>query len=297
MHCTRTVSGSKTITMATIIFFLKNRWKKKGPVSNSVIKCCKTLLLLCLLLCSIGIKQALALDPPVIINRLDGALGQLAKDSSTSVRDEIYFADFNSSTRKIKNAYAKNIITFKINEESPLLLKSSFQATITYRLYFTNKNNVEDSLAADQQLVINYDSAKGKSYSPYSHFVFENGYGVRVKVVSITTNATGWSPIAALMLTVEIAPRYIYEFDCTNNAVQQINFNAPAADADEIKVSWAQITGTTEYDLEWTYIDSSAYAGGRFGDPNSADFAKKVFRNNASRITLDDTASSYRIPL
>lgn len=297
MHCTLTTPGNKTITMATIFFGLKKRWKKNGAASNRVVKCCKTFLLFCLLLCSIGMKQALALDPPVIINRLDGALGQLAKDSSTSVRDEIYFADFNSSTRKIKNAYAKNIVTFKINEESPLLLKSSFQATITYRLYFTNKNNVEDSLAADQQLVINYDSGKGKSYIPYSHFVFENGYAVRVKVVSITTNASGWNPVPALMMTIEIAPRYIYEFDCTNNAIQQINFLAPAADADEIKVSWAQVTGSTEYDLEWTYIDSSAYASGRFGDPNSTDFAKKVFRNNASRITLDDTASSYRIPL
>lgn len=297
MHCTRTAPGNKISTTATPFFILKNRSEKNSTTGKRVAEFCKILLLLFLMICSVGIKQALALDPPVIINRLDGALGQLAKDSSTSVRDEIYFADFNSSTRKIKYAYAKNIITFKINEESPLILKSSFQATITYRLYFTNKNNIEDSLATDQQLVINYDSAKGKSYSPYSHFVFENGYGVRVKVVSVITNAAGWNPIPSLLLTVEIAPRYIYEFDCLNNAVQQINFDVPAADADEIKVNWIQVTGSTEYDLEWAYIDSSAYASGRFGDPASTDFAKKVFRNNASRITLDDTASSYRIPL
>jgi hypothetical protein len=54
--------------------------------------------------------------------------------------------------------------------------------------------------------------------------------------------------------------------------------------ADELPVSWANNIAADEYDLEWTYIDSSALASGRYGNPSTPD-PLLIFDNNASRVT------------
>ncbi len=50
-------------------------------------------------------------------------------------------------------------------------------------------------------------------------------------------------------------------FDCSNSAVQTINQSTATVITDgELKVFWSPVKGADEYDLEWSYIDSSALA-------------------------------------
>lgn len=241
-----------------------------------------------------------AVDEPPVIAPLEGRLGQLKPGSFAQVQDIDFYADLQRSPKKFEETHTLNIIDFSIDEASHLFLKSPFQATIVYRLYFSFKSNpnTEDSLVDNQTLVINYDTAQGKSFNAKNSFVFENAVKVKVKVVSITTNAEGWDPVPSLKLTNELQINRIYTFDCEENKVQQINFLQPTgSDADELKVFWQPAEGADEYDLEWTYIDHPAYAANIYGIPGSEDFEKNVFKNNAARVTLNSTLHLYNIPL
>jgi hypothetical protein len=83
--------------------------------------------------------------------------------------------------------------------------------------------------------------------------------------------------------------------------VTQLNVDQPVttggAIPDELHVHWAAVQGVTGYDLEWTYVDSSAYLSNRYGTPGSAAFYQNVFLRNATRVNLTDTATGYAIPL
>jgi hypothetical protein len=252
------------------------------------------------LLGMVFLSAAGAVDEPPVISPLEGRLGQLKSGSFAQVQDMDFYADLQRNPKKYEETYTRSIITFSIDEASHLFLKSPFQATIVYRLYFSFKSNpnTEDSLVDNQTLVINYDTAQGKSFNAKNSFVFENAVKVKVKVVSITTNAEGWDPVPSLKLTNELQVNRIYTFDCEDNKVQQINFLQPAgSDADELKVFWQPAEGADEYDLEWTYIDHPAYAADVYGIPGSEDFETNVFKNNAARVTLNSTRYHYNIPL
>ncbi|HTN08213.1 RHS repeat-associated core domain-containing protein [Agriterribacter sp.] len=241
-----------------------------------------------------------AVEEPAIIAPLEGRLGQLKPDSFAQVQDIGFYADLQRNPHKFEATFTRNIITFSINEASPFFLKSPFEATITYRLYYNFKTTAynEDSLAENQTLTINYDTAKGKPFNAKNSFVFENAVRVRLKIVSITTSAQGWDPLPSLKISNELQIERIYSFDCDENKVQKINFNPPLDnDADELDVFWQPAEGADEYDLEWAYIDQPAYNANVYGTPGSAYFEKNVFKNNAARVTLNHTVHQYPVPL
>ena len=228
---------------------------------------------------------------------LRGVNNQLVAGAVAEVKNTDYFTDISNSPRTIDSSSIRNIISFQINESSPLFLKAPFADTVKYRLYFAGKDAVLDSLNADQQLVINYDTAAGSGYKAKCSFVFKGGYTVRIKIVSITSNASGWDPTPALELLNIMEYRNAYLADCAAGAIAGFQVNATGTSTDELLVTWNQLPVADEYDLEWTFIDSSAYARNRYGTPGSPEFIKNVFLNNATRVSLTDTFKSYRIPL
>ncbi|HEX5024212.1 MAG TPA: hypothetical protein VFV68_03025, partial [Agriterribacter sp.] len=247
-----------------------------------------------------SLLNAMAVEEPAIIAPLEGRLGQLKTDSFAEVQDMDFYADLQRSSPKFEATNLKNIISFSMDEASGLVLKTPFQATLVYRLYFSFKNKPyeEDSLEENQTLVINYDTAQGKPFNAINSFVFENAVRVRVKIVSIKTNAVGWDPVPSLKLTNELRIDRQYIFNCGENKVAAISFTPPGTEgADELHVFWPAAEGADEYDLEWRYIDRSAYDAKVYGEPGSGGFEKNVFRNNAARVTLDNTTHDYNIPL
>src|SRR6185503_9328974 len=101
-----------------------------------------------------------------------------------------------------------------------------------------------------------------------------------------------WNVSSVLMVENQLTawPKYIFSY---TNTVSSITVN-PSTDpkADELPVTWTAIRGADQYDLEWTYIDSTALANNKYGNPVNPAL---LFHNNASRITT--TGNAYNIPL
>src|SRR5687768_14514947 len=86
----------------------------------------------------------------VLKKTLDGASGQLAKDSVLEVFDSAFYNP--ALAGKLDTPYkVRNIITFRINEYSSKYIPANFQATASLRLYYYGSGNVYDSV--DQALV------------------------------------------------------------------------------------------------------------------------------------------------
>jgi RHS repeat-associated protein len=239
-----------------------------------------------LLLAVINKVQAQTGPGIVLKNVLDGAKGQLAKDSSVTVQDSAYFDDVLRS--KLDTPYpVRNIVTLKINEYSPLYLGAAFSATAHVRITYTTPQMAVETI--EQDLTINYDTAN--AYTMRNSFVFAHAHKVKVEVMSITTDAAA-NVLPALMLENAIELHPVYKWSCTGNAVQGFHANTtPNTDStDELQVSWDVATGADAYDLEWAYVDSSALS--RYGNPVNADL---VFAYNTTRVTIANNA--YRIPL
>ncbi|WP_217603527.1 RHS repeat-associated core domain-containing protein [Chitinophaga sp. GbtcB8] len=244
--------------------------------------------LIILLLVAVNKVRAQTGNNIVITKVLDGANGQLVNNAIVTAQYDDYF---NASLRsKMDTPFpVRNIIAFKINEASRVYLPATFNAMVSLHITYTTPDLLEHT--TDQDLAINYDTAN--AYTMRSSFVFANAQKVVVKVVSITTNAST-NVLPALMLenTMELHP--VYKWSCTDDAVMAFtNLNPPNTDStDEIVVSWAPSTGADVYDLEWAYVDSSAIAVNRYGNPVNPAL---VFAYNTTRVTI--TGNSYAIPL
>ncbi|TDX02075.1 RHS repeat domain-containing protein [Dinghuibacter silviterrae] len=214
--------------------------------------------------------------------------------------DAEYIADYVNKTSLIDSAFIKNIVTFRLNEALPFVISKPFTAVLTYKVYFTGKDGkTYDSVGNTLTLTIHYDTARAATYPVSNSLVFYNGYQVKVKVIGITGADASVLPLLEVDNTVQY--RNYYKFDCSNSAVTQLNITQPATAVgsipDELPVHWAAVPGVTGYDLEWTYIDSSAYLSGRYGQPGTQTFYQNIFTNNATRVNLADTSTGYAIPL
>jgi len=245
--------------------------------------------ILILLLCILQQQNVFATGQPVV-GVLDGNLNQLKKDSSTTVTDYNYFDP--GFLAKVDTPYSvKNIISLRINESSTLFLKDSFTVTIQVRIYYRNSlTAVYDSV--DKAFTVDYDSTK--KYQSINNFVFDGAHQVKIQVLSVSSSAA-WNVMPALLLENEMIINPTYKFSCTNNAIDSISYSTDSISTQgELYVSWQGVDSADRYDLEWTYIDSSALANGIYGIPSSPS-PDLIFNNNATRVTI--TGTSYMIPL
>lgn len=218
---------------------------------------------------------------------LDGSKSELVKDAVITIQDSAYF----SATLKDKldtPYYVRNVVTFRINEYSNVFLANSFSATANVRIVYTKPDLTKDSV--ETILDISYDTAS--TYNMRNSFVFNNAHEVTVRVLEMTTSVGGITPVLILENEMQVKP--VYKISCVDDAIRTISAdNTPNTDStDEIRVSWPVTIGADEYDLEWTYIDSSALSNPRYGNPVNP---KLIFRDNASRVTV--TNNEYKIPL
>ncbi|MBI3883693.1 MAG: hypothetical protein HY305_05650, partial [Sphingobacteriales bacterium] len=247
--------------------------------------------LLIVLLFLLQQQQAHATEQPVI-RVLNGSKNQLQKDSFVVVKDQNYFGADNSFNSSILSAidtpYAvKNIVSLRLNELSNLFLRDSFTVTVQVRIvYYTNSFSTPDSIT--RSFTINYDSTK--SYQSISSFVFSGAHMVKVQVLDVSSSVS-WDVLPAVMLTNEMIIDPAYKFACTNQTINHINYSTDSlATQGELHVIWDAVNAADQYDLEWTYIDSSAL--GKYGNPYNESL---IFSNNATRVTI--TANNYMIPL
>lgn len=220
-----------------------------------------------------------------IISILDGSKNQIAKDSFASAKDTLFFSTTFSSNL-VKPYPVKDVITFHINEQFHTILPSTFTAIVHLRVIYTNASNHKDSLN-DVRLVLNYNSSS--TYTARASFIFSGAYQVKIRVLSDTISS---SVISALMIDNEIIPNRIYTYACTGKDITQIT--VAGTTADELTVSWSNVIGADQTDLEWTYIDSAALASGIYTTNGNLD-PNLIFDNNSTRVSISDL--SYNIPL
>src|SRR5689334_15137762 len=84
---------------------------------------------------------------------LDGSKNQVHADSSRTVEDSAFF---NATTiGNLDTGYSvQNIITLKINEASPVYLRTAFTVTAQLRIIFSNGSSID---SIDRPFTINYD--------------------------------------------------------------------------------------------------------------------------------------------
>ena len=226
---------------------------------------------------------------------LDGSLHQIQKDSSVTVEDSAFFNP--SYTGDLDTSYSvQNRVTLMINEATNLYLRTAFSVTVKLKISYTTGPGPSDTASTIRSLTIGYDSLH--TYNSRASFIFSGAHKVTVTVISDSSNVTTWDPSTVLVLENQLITHPNFIFKCSNT-VGNITIS-PSADptADELPVTWTTVLGADQYDLEWTYIDSSALV-----DTNSLGVKKYgnplnpvlIFRNNATRVST--TGTSYNIPL
>jgi hypothetical protein len=221
------------------------------------------------------------------------------KDSTLGVNKTITIADnilLNATGWSVNNV--KNLVTFKIDEFSNLVLPDSFKVTIIYK----NDYKVWPSttlFTKNDTLVLTYN--KNNTYTNKAMAVKPGVYYSSVTVLSITANYTTiplTSFVKTLMLENEVqSSRYFVNFDCDINAIKTISKDVQFVNADgELLISWPAVIEADEYDLEWAVIDLAALPQYYIDNTTNPD-PNKIFDNNATRVTLGADRINYKIPL
>jgi RHS repeat-associated protein len=223
---------------------------------------------------------------------LDGSIHQISPDSSVTVQDTAFFNPANLG--KIDSTYGvQNVVTLMINEASTLYFRTAFSVTVTLHISYTDSKG--DTASVNRNFTVGYDSVG--TYNSRSSFVFNGAHQVTVQVLSDSSNVSTWDPTTVLLIENQLTTTPGYLFSCSNT-VTNITVGTVADTADELPVSWNPVQGANQYDLEWTWVDSSALADTtnnywRYGRPPYNPTL--IFRNSASRITT--TGTSYNIPI
>ncbi|HVU99126.1 MAG TPA: RHS repeat-associated core domain-containing protein [Puia sp.] len=219
---------------------------------------------------------------------LDGSLHQIKPDSSATVVDSSFF-DPSLSGMLNKGYVVQNAVTVSINEALPRYLHTHWTATVKLLISWTDSTGATDSVT--HSFTVGYDSIG--TYNSRNTYTFQGGHRVTVKVISDSTDATGWDPMSVLLVENQLSTRPDFIFNC-RSTIGTITVGTIADTADELPVSWNAVLGADVYDLEWTYVYDSALKDGRYGAAPNYN-PGLIFRNNATRVTISGT--SYNIPL
>lgn len=250
------------------------------------------------LLLGIG-AEAQTIEQP-IVDVLKGSSGQLKPNFSCSVQDSKWWAT--DPALDTFGAYRiKNIISLKLNEDTPAVMKPKFSVTVKIKLFITNRYGVVDS-SQTPSLSINYDTLTGATYNTQDILSFYNAYKVSARILSvdsayIPTSISPKPPVTQFVrLENEMQIVREYNFSCTELISNLHNLRDSGIANGELRIFWDNSPGATEYDLEWVYIDNESISDSfLYRKPNGNLDTNKIFLDNATRITIRDY--NYNIPM
>lgn len=216
---------------------------------------------------------------------LDGSKNQVHKDSTITVEDSAFF---NAAAIGVDTGYSvQNVITLKINEASNVYMRTAFEVKVKLLISYSNGT---DTASIIKDFTVSYDT--GNVYNARNNFVFYGGRKVTVKVLEVDSNGASWNVSSVLMIENQLTAKPKYIFSCSNTVTNITVSPTGNSNADELPVSWTAIRGADQYDLEWAYVDESAY--GRYKTSGFFNPAL-IFYHNATRVST--TANTYNIPL
>ncbi|HEU4470109.1 MAG TPA: DUF6443 domain-containing protein, partial [Flavisolibacter sp.] len=249
------------------------------------------LLVYSVLLCLASTKL-LAQREPVYLDALMG--DSIYTGNRLAVADSVFYDPLLKPG--IKNSFLiNNIISLRLNEGTMLALPDSFTVTVRIGVQYCVTETSCDSIS-EKLLTIDYH--KNRDYRNKAILQFAGARYVEARILGISSSFADTSVIRKhLVLENLMAIERNYVVSCTNDAISTLMLDTlTVASHGEVRLSWTPNNVSQQYDVEWTFIDSSAIASGRYNKPdNSGIDTRLIFRNNATRITTK--ASSYQIPL
>ncbi|MDI9363590.1 MAG: deaminase domain-containing protein [Flavobacterium sp.] len=197
----------------------------------------------------------------------------------------------------------KNIILFRIQENTGIYFASSFSATVTLKvdkwLLASNATNSPDA-SSTETLVVNYDKTLGAKYNVRAYLVLPIAYEqVKITVMStpVISGAIGWNPLNVLELDNQMDVTRYYNLS-QNTAIATATLNAlPTAYPDALDVSWLwanNLVHNNMSQLEWAWVETEALD---FYKQNGVLNTDALFKSNSTRVDLDDNVLHYKIPL
>ena len=262
--------------------------------------------------------------------------GKIKKGDSIVVIDDKFQNLPLDFWNKVKNRSVDDIVSFEIRLDTMTnFLNKPFSCTlnITIRYYKTRDQQTADSIS-NINLIVKYDTAKGKNFPMLAQYKFKDAYKVVVVVNSITSNEFNKTIPPIFRLKSQIMVDRKYPFDPTALPTlhlgllqwmpmeEPLAMNGPSVLAEpmttkpqaglqimngQLPISWnTTINGTVydEFDIEWSYFDAQSAigyainpAGGVFSGTINVPTAtiEGWMRNNSTRVTV--TSPPYNINL
>jgi YD repeat-containing protein len=228
--------------------------------------------------------------------------GDSIKTGKTSLVQDTLTFNTTLSAKIQQTRRMTSVVTLRVNEQSNRKRPDSFIATVTVNVVFVKRTagvNVTDSFT-NRILTVSYNRLRKDTAK--SFFSIEGAQKVTVRITNVTALYRPVDSIRRyLELENELAIERNFVMDCANDAIQTLTQDASTvATNGELTVGWPPSSVTAaaeEFDLEWTYLDSSALADGLYNTAGVLD-PKLIFKNNATRVTISNGGTnSYRIPL
>ncbi len=223
--------------------------------------------------------QAKSQSGPVYTSQLQGDSIYVGK--SILVQDTLFFNPSLADTVKRLNSL-NNFIILRINEYAGKTLPDSFRVSVQLRLYYIDKNNLEDSSRVDTLALTYY---KDSSYISKAVHFLQGAYSMQIRILAVTVT---YASLEDVLPSLEIENRMVidrdYKMECSTHALKALTVDTTGiADVGEINVSWIPNKVSEFYDLEWTYIDKSALDAGRYNTGGQLN-ASLLFKNNRNWI-------------
>lgn len=215
------------------------------------------------------------------------------KQNAVAVMDYTVFpAQSTQQSKKIKN-----IIWFKINEESTKFISADFTATVDLKIEY-GPNSGSLTTISSKVFTVNFKKNAGQKYDVNQYFSLDDKEYVRITVNQVTAPVVGTLDTREI-LSVENEMKITRYFELPASVPAPNSLSHPASPAlplDHLTVSWSwpANTGNNATQLEWVWIENEMQDQYKInGQLNEA----LMFNNNSTRVDLPLYKTSYAIPM
>jgi RHS repeat-associated protein len=259
--------------------------------------------------------------------------GKLKKGDSLIVIDDKFLNLPLSEWNQLRHLSINDIVSFELRQDTNLnYYYKSFTCTLNVTIkYFTSRDDQSPKEISNINLVVNYDTARGKSYRNIDHYRFKNAFKVIVVINSISSPQWQDKLPAVFRLTSQIMVERKYPFDRSKNGTLHLGEVQPPVPVQgllaggpgtatwqpyidplqivdgKLPITWtvSEFGGAEDYDLEWTYIDDLSATGraiqSTYGGPSGPfDIPDETFKqwmaNDNSRVTVSGNSYTLNLP-
>jgi RHS repeat-associated protein len=249
----------------------------------------------CLLLLTTDVD---ATDDPQLVTTLSGLQIVNGAVGAENIDNVFYDPTLYSTILNANNDKITNVVSLLIDEALIGNIKTDFTASIKIKIDYTLVNGNTGSIASTT-LNISYTKAGGLKYDARQTLKFDQCRRVKVTIIDVPFTNANWNVWDVIIIENRMLRKRDYVFDYNSASLIPSHPSIVAADADELMVSWSSnpldANGKTHIDIEWTWVDAEALIG--YQNSSSQFDADLIFKNNASRVSVDRSKNNYKIPL